>query len=234
MSNLANIHAILVPQGVEYNAVSKGLNRVTLSSNPPVISIPVGIRAFTRFLQQWEGIAELRTQSQAKVLIMGLCGSLTPSYQIGDIVLYQDCIYQKEGDVYSRQCDPDLTLQLESHLGTQVARVKGLTCDRIISSVSEKRHLSRIGADVVDMEGIAALDFFNSINVGVAMLRVVSDDSKHDLPNLDSVLTPEGSLATFPLALGMLRQPIAAYRLINGSLRAIKVLQQVATLINGQ
>jgi Phosphorylase superfamily len=228
MSNLLNIHAILVPQGVEYNAVRKGLSRPT-AITPPVISIPVGIPAFTRFLQQWEGVVKLRTQSQPKVLIMGLCGSLTPSYQIGDIVLFQDCIYQEEGNIRSRQCDLDLINQLEFHLEKKVSRVKGLTCDRIISSASQKRHLSEIGADVVDMEGIAALDFFNSINVGIAMLRVVSDDSKHDLPNIDSALTPEGSLATLPLALGMLRQPIAAYRLINGSLRAIKILQHVAT-----
>ncbi len=220
------IHAIFVPQGVEYNAVRKGLSRIT-ASTPPVVSIPVGIPAFTKFLQQWKGITELQKQSQPKVLIMGLCGSLTPSYQIGNTVLYQNCIYQRD-DIYSRECDQDLTNQLELHLSNSV-RVKGLTCDRIISSACEKRHLCQIGADVVDMEGIAALDFFNSINVGVAMLRVVSDDCKHDLPNLNSALSPEGSLQILPLALGMLRQPIAAYRLINGSLRAIKVLQQVAT-----
>jgi hypothetical protein len=226
--SLPTIHAILVPQGVEYNAVRNRLSRIT-APTPPVISIPVGIQAFTRFLQQWEGIASLQKQSQPKVLIMGLCGSLTPKYKIGDTVVFQDCIYQKDGNIVSHQkCDDDLT----NHLEKYAVRVKGITCDRIISSASEKLHLSQtFGADVVDMEGIAALDFFNSINVKVAMLRVVSDDSKHDLPNLDSALSPEGSLSTLPLALGMLRQPIAAYRLINGSLRAIKVLQQVATLV---
>lgn len=221
------IHTILVPQGVEYNAVRKALNRIT-ALTPAVVSIPVGIPAFTKFLQQWEGIAELQKQSQPKVLIMGLCGSLTLSHQIGDTVLYQDCIYQRGDDIYSRKCDPDLTNQLKLHFSNSV-KVKGLTCSSIISSACEKRHLSQFGADVVDMEGIAALDFFNSINVGVAMLRVVSDDCKHDLPNLNSALSPEGSLQMLPLALGMLRQPIAAYRLINGSLRAIKVLQQVTT-----
>jgi hypothetical protein len=225
--SVLTIHAILVPQGVEYNAVCKGLSRVTTLS-PPVVSIPVGIPAVTKFLNQWQGIAELQKQSQPQVLIMGLCGSLTPSYQIGDTVLYQDCIYQQGNDIRLHKCDRDLTNQIELHLA-KVDRVKGLTCDRIISSAAEKRHLFQMGADVVDMEGIAALDFFSSINVRVAMLRVVSDNCKHDLPNLDSALTPEGSLQALPLALGMLRQPIAAYRLINGSLRAIKVLQQVAT-----
>jgi hypothetical protein len=224
--SLPTIHAILVPQGVEYNAVRNGLSRIT-APTPPVISIPVGIPAFTRFLQQSEGIASLQKQSQPKVLIMGLCGSLTPKYKIGDAVVFQDCIYQQDGNIVSHhKCDDDLTNYLEKY----GVKVKGITCDRIISSASEKRYLSQtFGADVVDMEGIAALDFFDSLNVGVGILRIVSDDSKHDLPNLNSALTPEGSLATLPLALGMLRQPIAAYRLINGSLQAIKILQQVTT-----
>jgi hypothetical protein len=48
------------------------------------------------------------------------------------------------------------------------------------------------------------------------MLRVVSDDSKHDIPNLTSAINSDGSLQPLPLAITMIRQPIAATRLIRG------------------
>jgi len=40
------------------------------------------------------------------------------------------------------------------------------------------------------------------------MLRVISDDCEHDLPDLTSALSPDGSLQPLPLAIGLLRQPL--------------------------
>jgi hypothetical protein len=63
------------------------------------------------------------------------------------------------------------------------------------------------------------------------MLRVVSDGCDHDIPNLNSGLSSDGSLQPLALAVAMLKQPIAATRLIRGSLQALKVLEQVTTLL---
>lgn len=213
---------IFVPQGAEYKAVCNGLKRVNKTSSQ-VISIPVGGKAVTKYLQEWYKTVNLLKESQPYALVMGLCGSLKPDYDVGDIVLYETCIYQDK----VLHCDNDFTNQLESHLKRKALRVKALTSDSVVFLSDEKILLGKCGASVVDMEGFSALEFLNSVGFKVGMLRVVSDGCEHDLPNLNSAISPEGRLLPLPLALGMLRQPIAASRLIYGSLRGLKVLEDV-------
>ncbi|MCC5598791.1 5'-methylthioadenosine/S-adenosylhomocysteine nucleosidase family protein [Nostoc favosum] len=236
MPNFLPINTILVPQGAEYKAVCRGLSGVT-GSIPTVVAIPVGMKPLLKYLQQGQFLASSR------VLIMGICGSLSDRYTVGDIVLYQDCVYQGE----RLECDRPFTAQLHSALQTRLIAslpstdainrvspdsppnlVKSLTSDRVIWSAAEKCRLGEtLAADVVDMEGFTALEFFNAAGVVVAMLRVVSDDCQHNIPDLTPAINSDGSLNPFPLAIGMLRQPLAATRLIRGSLTALKVLKQV-------
>ncbi|BAZ11307.1 hypothetical protein NIES4071_31330 [Calothrix sp. NIES-4071] len=213
---------VFVPQGAEYKAVCDGLSR-NHKSVLCVVSIPVG-SALIKYLQEWYKSVDLLKNSQSYALVMGLCGSLKPDYNVGDIVLYETCIY--EGKVL--HCDHDFTIKLESHINQKVSRVKALMSDTIVFSKNEKIFNGLGGASVVDMEGYNALEFLNSVGFKVAMLRVVSDGCEHDLPNLNSAISPEGAIKPLPLALGMLRQPIAASRLIYGSLRSLKVLEDVA------
>ena len=216
---------ILVPQGAEYKAVCRGLSRIT-TAKPTVIPIPIGSQALTTYLKACQD--ELWNAPDAKVLLMGICGSLRDRFKVGDIVLYEECVYERK----VQQCDRSFTAQLYAHLQEKVCLVKALTSDRVICSKEEKRHLSEIsGADVVDMEGFAALEFFHQAGVEVAMLRVVSDDSGHDIPDLTSAINSDGSLQALPLAISMIRQPIAATRLIRGSLRGLKVLQEVTAFL---
>ncbi|MCC5665756.1 phosphorylase [Nostoc sp. CHAB 5784] len=227
MPNFLPINTILVPQGAEYKAVCRGLSGVT-GSIPTVVAIPVGMKPLLKYLQQGQFLAPSR------VLIMGICGSLSDRYTVGDIVLYRDCVYQGK----QRECDRTFTAQLHSALSTDAINrvspdsppnlVKSLTSYRVIWSAAEKRRLGEtLAADVVDMEGFTALEFFNAAGVVVAMLRVVSDDCQHNIPDLTPAINSDGSLNPFPLAIGMLRQPLAATRLIRGSLTALKVLKQV-------
>ncbi|MEA5605560.1 phosphorylase [Nostoc sp. UHCC 0252] len=218
MSNFLPINTILVPQGAEYKAVCRGLSGVT-GSIPTVVAIPVGMKPLLKYLHQGQFLAP-----KSRVLIMGICGSLSDRYTVGDIVLYQDCVYQGK----LLECDRSFTTQLHSSLSEKVSLVKSMTSDRVIWSATEKRHLGEtLAADVVDMEGFTALEFFNAVGISVAMLRVVSDNCQHDIPDLTSAINSDGSLNPFPLAMGMLRQPLAATRLIRGSLTALKVLEQV-------
>ncbi len=225
MSNFPLINTILVPQGAEYKAVCRGLSGIT-GSIPTVVAIPVGMKPLLKYLQQSQLIAP-----KSRVLIMGICGSLSDRHTVGDIVLYQDCIYQGK----LQECDRTFTAQLHSALSTQHSAlnlVKSLTSDRVIWSAAEKRHLGEtLAADVVDMEGFTALEFFNAAGVDVAILRVVSDDCQHNIPDLTPAINSDGSLNPFPLAMGMLQQPVAAARLVRGSLTALKVLKQVTNLL---
>ncbi|MEH2172670.1 5'-methylthioadenosine/S-adenosylhomocysteine nucleosidase family protein [Nostoc sp.] len=221
MPNFLPINTILVPQGAEYKAVCRGLSGITISI-PTIVAIPVGMKPLLKYLQQ----AQFLTP-KSRVLVMGICGSLSDRYTVGDIVLYQDCIYQEK----QQECDRTFTAQLHSALSTQHSAlnlVNSLTSDRVIWSAAEKRHLGKtLAADVVDMEGFTALEFFNAAEVSVAMLRIVSDDCQHNIPDLTPAINSDGSLNPFPLAIAMLRQPFAATRLIRGSLIALKVLEQV-------
>jgi nucleoside phosphorylase len=164
---------------------------------------------------------------------MGLCGSLSPRYTIGDIVLYQDCVYEsKEPTPLAQSCDRQLTTLLHQKLKERVPLVNSLTSDRLVYSASEKRRLGQIyNTEVVDMEGFAALEVLTQAGVAVAMVRVISDDSHHNIPNLTSAISPNGSLQPLSLAIGMLRQPIAATRLIRGALHGLQVLQKVTTVL---
>jgi hypothetical protein len=230
MTNEMTIDAIFVPQGSEYKAVCRGLNRVT-AQKPKIVSIPVGIKPLIKYLQQWQKQEYFPNERQPKVMIMGLCGSLTPRYHVGDVVLYENCIYQQQLE----ECDRTFTTELQSLLKTQhpaVSLVKSLTSDRVICSAEEKRHLGEtLEADVVDMEGFAALEFFNGIGAAVAMLRVVSDDCHNDIPDLTAAINADGSLQPLPLTWSLLRQPIAATNLIRGSLRGLKVLEELTKLL---
>ncbi|BAY69884.1 phosphorylase [Anabaena sp. FACHB-709] len=220
------INTILVPQGSEYMAVCRGLSRVT-GKTPKIIPVPVGKKPLTKYLQQLPKQEYSTGYLQPKVLVVGLCGSLTPQDCIGNVVLYESCIYQEQLQI----CDFAFTIEIHSALKTHyptLKLVKSLTSDRVICSASEKQYLGKtLGADVVDMEGFTTLEYFNGSGVAVAMLRVVSDDCHHNIPDITAAINPDGSLQPLSLALRFLGQPIAAARLIQGSLRGLKVLEEV-------
>ncbi|HLO87232.1 MAG TPA: phosphorylase [Nostocaceae cyanobacterium] len=221
MANLLEIDTIFVPQGAEYQAVCRGLSRVN-GTKPTVKAVPVGVQPLQKYLQN------LPQQPEKGVLLMGLCGSLNQHLAVGDVVLYQGCVY--EGNF--QPCCSELTTQIYSYISHNANFVKGLTSDRLISSASEKLRLGETSpADVVDMEGFAVLQFYQQIGIPVSIVRVVSDDCNHDIPDISAAISPDGSLKPLPLALGFLRQPLAATRLIRGSLQGLKVLQNLTTAI---
>ena len=224
MSQLTrSIQAILVPQGVEYRAACRGLRDANVSL--PVLPIPVGSLPLNRWL---EGQQDQACQALApQVLLIGLCGSLSPDCAIGDLVLYQSCVTQN-GETYP--CASELLESLRSLQGAR--RVQSLTTDRIISTASEKQQLGQTyAAQVVDMEGAIVLRNLTSVGISVAMLRVVSDGCDRNIPNLSAALKPDGSLDAFGLALAFCKQPIAAAHLIQGSLRGLKTLQMTTTAL---
>ncbi|MDY6781496.1 MAG: phosphorylase [Cyanobacteriota bacterium] len=223
-SSLNQFDTILVPRGAEYRAVRRGLQPIFPTL--PIWAIPVGLRATKQYLQN-----AIATQKPSRILLLGLCGSLQPHLGVGDVVLYDCCLYGDADSARQQPCDRQLTAMLAERLGKQVTRVRGLTSDSLVVSADRKRALEQLyQADVVDMEGFTVLQQFNAIGTSVAMLRVVSDDSHFDLPDLSAAIaTAEGRLKPLPLALKLLGQPRASARLIRGSLKALRVLQGLGT-----
>ncbi|WP_036485498.1 hypothetical protein [Myxosarcina sp. GI1] len=217
MNRLINI--ILVARGAEYQAVCRGLKQAKCNQQK-VVAIPIGINNIKRYL---EAIPFGQPQPQS-ALLMGLCGSLTWQYRVGDKVLYQSCNYHDRTLV----TDESLTHAIWQKLSKSVALANSVTSDRPICLASEKLRLGNIYPNsVVDMEGFAYLQALQKRGVAVAMLRTVSDDLTGDIPNLARAIDDKGNLKTFDLAIAMLQQPIAATRLIKGSLIGLKALQQI-------
>ena len=219
------INTILVPQGPEYQAGWRGI-RHSQGKKPTLVPVPAGTQAITQYLQRKE-INKFLNCSQSNVLVMGLCGSLSGQYTVGDVVVYQNCLdLSNLPQIVHQECDRQLTTLLQHRLQESASLVTGITSDRPICAAVEKQDWGqKYQADVVDMEGFAVLKVLNS----VGMLRVVSDDCEHDLPDLSSAIGSDGSLQPFPLAMAMVQQPLKAVRLIRGSLKALQVLQQVTT-----
>ncbi|MGG6241229.1 hypothetical protein ACQ4N7_21610 [Nodosilinea sp. AN01ver1] len=215
------IQVILVPAGAEYQAVMRGINAVP---KPPLaIPIPAGPAAFRAFLESW---AERSRVADQEILLMGLGGSLSPQHQIGDAILLES-VWDVAGENRFR-CDRALTDSLAQRLKLPMGT--GVMCDRVITTVAEKRRLGdRYQADVVDMESAVLLEAMPQAKV--AILRVISDDCSRDLPDISRAIGSDGSLRANILARSFLKRPIAALNFISGSLQGLKTLEQITLML---
>jgi nucleoside phosphorylase len=226
------VDLILVPQGAEYLAVAKGLNRANSIRKPQILSIPVGIEPVTRYLTRIQARNFVKGSS-LKVLVMGLCGSLSPQYDVGDVAVYQECLLKsnKNDDRFLvRSLDVQLTNLVGKKLQAKNNLVRGLTSDRLIWQSKEKLQLGQIyNASVVDMEGYAVLEVLHRDKIRLATIRVVSDDCERDIPNLNNAISDDGKIQTWQLAVSAIERPLATFRLIKGSLIGLKRLEQITT-----
>ncbi len=225
------IDVVFVPQGPELKAVQRGLSRA--GAQVKLIAVSMGPEAIQGSLEQWLQDGFQAFDSPPSVLLMGLCGSLSPDLGVGDWVLYQNCT-----DVSSTEfvpplaCDAAVLLTLQERLQNSVATVTSATSALMIHRAADKLALARrCQSAVVDMEGYAFLKTLESVGVPAGMLRVVSDDSVHDLPDLSAAMTATGTLDPLKLGLSMATQPIGALRLIQGSLKGLKQLELAATCL---
>ncbi len=221
------VSAIFVPQGAEFKAVERGLRRSGLLETVLLCATPMGPQPMQQFLKQWLQTDRKRLNSSPSVLLVGLCGSLTNRLCVGDRILYQSCIDGRVSQsVPPLICDVSLLKTLQERLNPSVMEVTGLMCDHLVHLATEKAILAqRFNAEVVDMEGYAFLAALQDTDIAVGMLRVVSDDAQHDVPDLAAAMTETGELKPLALASSMIRQPRRAVRLIQGSLTGLKQLE---------
>ena len=221
MADVPKVEMILVPAGAEYQAVQRALRR---AQNPPrAIAIPAGSQALLTFLSHGP-----KPAADGGILLMGLGGSLSNQFSVGDRVLLRAVWDDTQaGRPLPYPCDGALTEAIAQRC-PGVAIAEGVSCDRVITAIAEKRYLGdRYGAAVVEMEGASLLQALP--NCPISILRVISDDCRHELPDISAAIAPDGSLRVRELAWRFLQRPIAALRLIRGSLQGLKVLEQTAS-----
>ena len=210
------IDTIVVPQGAEYQAVCQGLKKARVD-RLQVISIPIGTTKIEQTLANYSD----ELNNAQNILIMGMCGSLSRQYTVGNTVVYQNCLNMAGEQVSLKS---ELTTSIQQKLSVEL--VRGITCDRIICLASEKLKLSQVyPVSVVDMEGVGYIKQLQHQKKSVAMVRVISDNLRGDIPNLGVAIDANGNLKTLPMAIAFVRQPAAAIRLISGSLTALKTLR---------
>lgn len=216
---------ILVPQGAEYHAV------LGITKNNPhlpvILPIPVGKLAVTKYLQDWR--QNNPDFSPTGVILMGLGGSLSAEFGLGQTVLLESCLnYQNNQADQEKQSDRALTDWVQQKLGQNIRRVQGLTSDRVITDASEKQELGKnFNRQVVEMEGWAVLKFFNELGMPATIIRVISDEVEQSLPDLSKIYNSQGKLNAIALTFALGKKPIAGYRLIVASLKSLKILNQI-------
>lgn len=229
---MAIVDTIVVPQGAEHQAVRQGCVQSLgfHQSQVQILPIPIGPTALQDYLT--DCVSRSMFQPSARVLVLGLCGSLSARCDVGTPVIYQTCLDGTSVTDDSLPCDRHLTQALIQQFSGSIRSVTALTSDRLIQSSLEKQTLGQTTqAEVVDMEGYPILEVLGQVGAAVAMIRVVSDSITQDLPNLTTAVSEEGKLQPWPLAWGMMRQPIAAAHLIYGSLRGLWQLKTIATVV---
>ncbi|AGY59210.1 nucleosidase [Gloeobacter kilaueensis] len=211
------IDAVLVPRGAEYQVVRQGFGGG--GTRARIVAIPAGLAAGA-FLET------LPYRSWQRVWVLGLCGSMSRYLPVGTIVIYRHC-RQLGAPEALLACDRQPIQLLQAYL-PEAKLVGALTSDRVITAAREKRRLAEAyQAQVVDMEGFALLQVLAAAGVEVGMVRVVSDGSDHDLPAIGATIA-DGAIQPLPLALALLKDPLAATRLVGGSLQALGVLKEIS------
>jgi nucleoside phosphorylase len=221
---MLSINTIVVPQGAEYQAVCRGLAKAKVKHRIQVIAIPLGVEQMSQVLVDYGAIISNSTN----VLIMGLCGSLSNAYAVGDSILIESCV---DLDHHLIDLDAELTASIQRKLSKssmEIDLVAALTSDRIITQAKAKEILAQeYAASIVEMEGSSYVRALTNQGKSVAMVRVVSDDLRGNIPNLNQAINSQGNLQTLPLAIALIKQPIAAIRLIRGSLTGLKTLEEI-------
>jgi nucleoside phosphorylase len=216
---------ILVPQGAEYQAVLVAIKKIAHS--PVILPIPVGKLAVTQYLHDWR--QNNPNFSPSGVILMGLGGSLSAEFGLGQTVLLESCLnYKNDQADQEKQSDRALTDWFQQKLGQNIRRVQGLTSDRVITDATEKQELGkRFNRQVVEMEGWAVLSFFRELGIPATIIRVISDEVSQSLPDLSKIYDTQGQLNAISLSLALGKKPIAGYRLIVASLKSLKILNKI-------
>ena len=141
-------------------------------------------------------------------------------------------VVTKMGDeTATKQCDRDLNDWLRSTLGKQsnIKFVKGLTTEKIVTDAIEKKQLwEKTNCAVVDMESYGVMDYCDRLSV----IRIVSDSSYDDLPDLNGAITPEGKLDMVKMSIVFMKEPIKAINLIKNALQSLKKLEEISQQIS--
>lgn len=198
----------VVPRGAEAAAVVRAQQRVR------TVTVGAGAAATTTLPA---------FVPDEQVIVLGLCGALRER-TVGDVVLYREVA----GASATVLPDPRLADALAAALPHAHA-VRACGADHVVTRRAEReQYADRFAADVVDMECAGLAEVLAKQHVRFAMVRVVSDDARRDLPALDGVIRADGRLDTVRLLTAFVRDPRSAFAFARDAQRALGILGRTA------
>ncbi len=213
--------AIFVPRGAEEGAVRRALRG---HGATPVWTSGIGPAAAARAAGEALAGGVPRT-----ALLTGLCGVLSPSYAIGELLVYAT-VTRADGATLS--CDAELGAQLAQRLRRAQTGIAAYASESIVARAADKRALAkRLGVAAVDMESFALAEALQRAGTRVAVLRAVSDGAAENLPDLSGGVDADGTLRASALAFALLANPVAGARMAANALRALRELERALRLI---
>jgi nucleoside phosphorylase len=167
------------------------------------------------------------------VLVIGLCGGLTPSLPEGHIVAYTDCLTTEDSKL-SLQCSRSIVETIGSKLksaGITCDPVVGITSARIATTRDERLALAKSGAAVVDMESYSIVQAASNAGVSAGVVRVVADAIDRTLPDFNVALNAAGDLNGRKALRVALASPISTAKLLAANRRAMQRLAEALQII---
>jgi len=145
------------------------------------------------------------------VISIGLGGGLSPLLKVGDVVIGDRVIAGNE----EWTCDEHWRVSLAARL-TGAHQGPVAASETILEDAAAKAALfAKTGALAVDMESAVAAWFAQARKLPFAVLRVVSDDARHVLPQAALVaMKPDGGIALGRVLGSLLRHPVQVPALI--------------------
>ena len=198
---------LLVPRGAEERAVRQAVPSAT------IVAIAAGA-----------GAAHLPVFDAGDVaIVLGLCGSLG-AQRVGTAVIYASVA--DDGAAFGLD---EMGIQRMRALLPAAPVVAAVTADHVVTRATERAALAqRFGAAAVDMEGTHLARALAARGVPFAMVRVVSDDPRADLPPIEDAFDAAGGIRPLQLAAGFARDPVAAIRFVRDVRRALAALGATA------
>lgn len=149
------------------------------------------------------------------VLIVGISGALSPEISFGDTVICPEMVAETGAPAV---CDGDFTDRLaENFAGSKTTfhRGPGVTTNRVICSTAEKRRLyETYGGLTVDMESHSILSAAQEFGLRVGVVRVVSDDARHDLPEMNAAFDAEFNVRYLKMIAALVSSPFDSARFL--------------------
>lgn len=179
----------------------------------------------------------LSKQDISAVLVSGLAGALMPQCRSGDIVLYRHCFYSEIAPVEgsSLGCSANLTDMLSERLHARQFTVHegaGLTVPNIMCKAADKRRAGEhYRALAVDMESYQIVNAARVRGIEAAVLRIISDDAHHDLPDLNAGLDAHNGVNNFKMVMSLAAHPLLSTRFLINLWRSMARLKSALEFV---